>query len=172
VKALYLPYSKCFVEVVYFSAHSIFGSFLSCPDLNQDQHYIFNDDNNPDCNPFAKPKTAVISDINTGLSYSRTYDQLIKNKKDMLLPCILAIDKTTCDIGGGGRLSLEPIVVSYGLMRHDVRKTPLAMRVLGFINTSPIHHRNSEPSDRPVPTGTEPLPRSYATKTCWVLHGV
>lgn len=164
VKELYLPYSKCFVEVVYFSAHSIFGSFLSCPDLNQDQHYIFNDDNDPNCNPFAKPKTAVISDINTGLSYSRTYDQLIKNEEDMLLPCILAIDKTTCDIGGGGRLSLEPIVVSYGLMKHDVRKTPLAMRVLGFINTSPIHHRNSAPSDRPVPTGTEPLPRNYATK--------
>ena len=29
VKELYLPYSECFVEVVYFSAHSIFGSFLS-----------------------------------------------------------------------------------------------------------------------------------------------
>jgi hypothetical protein len=55
VKELYLPYSKCFVEVVYFSAHSIFRSFLSCPDLNRAQNYTFNDDNEPDCNPFAKP---------------------------------------------------------------------------------------------------------------------
>ena len=165
VKELYLPYSKCFVEVVYFSAHSIFRSFLSCPDLNQDQNYIFNDDNDPDCNPFAKPNSAVISDINTGMSYLKTYDQLVKNEeKDMLLPCILAIDKTTCDIGGGGRLSLEPIVLSYGLMKHDVRKTPLPMRVLGFINTSPILQRNSAPNDRTVPTGTEPLPRGCATK--------
>jgi hypothetical protein len=53
VKHLYLPYSKCFVEVVYFNAHSIFGSFLSCTELNQDQNYIFNDDNNPHCSPFA-----------------------------------------------------------------------------------------------------------------------
>jgi hypothetical protein len=51
VKQLYLPYSKCFVEVVYFGAHSIFRSFLSCTNLNQDQSYIFNDDNDPDLQP-------------------------------------------------------------------------------------------------------------------------
>ena len=151
VKELYLPYSKRFVEVVYFSAHAVFGSFLSCCELNQDQNDIFNDENDPDCNPFAKPNGAMISDINTGRCYRRSYDQLVKNPEDMLLACILAIDKTTCDIGGGGRLSLEPIVVSYGLMKHDIRKTPLAMRVLGFINTSPIHQRNSAPTNRPAP---------------------
>ena len=63
VKQLYLPFSKCFVEVVYFSAHSTFCSFLSCTDLNQDQNYIFNDDNDPDCNPFLKPNGSVIPDI-------------------------------------------------------------------------------------------------------------
>ena len=164
MKELYLPYSKRFVEVVYFSAHAVFGSFLSCSELNQDQNYIFNDKDDPVCNPFEKPNGAVISDINTGRCYLRTYDQLVKNPEDMLLPCILAIDKTTCDIGGGGRLSLEPIVVSYGLMKHGIRKTPLAMRVLGFINTSPIHQRNSAPTNRPVPVGTEPLPSSYNTR--------
>jgi hypothetical protein len=42
VNELYLPYSKCFVKVVYyFSAHSIIRSFLFNPDLNQDQNYIF-----------------------------------------------------------------------------------------------------------------------------------
>ena len=171
VKQLYLPYSKCFVEVVYFSAHSIFGSFLSCPDLNQDQNYIFNDDNDPACNPFAKPNGAVISDINTGAAYLRTYDALIKNvEEDMLLPCILAMDKTTCDIGGGGRLSLEPIVVSYGLMKHDVRKTPLAMRVLGFINTSAIQMRGDEPLNAPIPgTGLSRSPLVRDSRSCeWV----
>ena len=85
VKQLYLSYSKCFVEVVYFSAHSIFGLFLSCTELNQDQNYIFNDDNDPDCNPFAKPNGAVISDINTGAANLRTYDALIKNVEDDML---------------------------------------------------------------------------------------
>ena len=178
VKELYLPYSKCFVEVVYFSAHSIFGSFLSCTELNQDQNYIFNDDNNPDCNPFAKPNGAVISDINTGAAYLKTYEALIKNvEEDMLLPCILAIDKTTCDVGGGGRLSLEPIVVSYGLMKHDVRKTPLAMRVLGFINTSPILLRDCAPLNVPTPgsgLSRVPLERNYqsqsVTDAAWRLN--
>lgn len=98
VKALCLPYSKYFVEVVYFGAHSVFGIF-SCPQLNLDQNYIFNNDDNPDCNPFAKPNGAVISDVNSGRSYLRTYALLIKEpNQDMLLPCILvAIDKTTCD---------------------------------------------------------------------------
>ena len=86
VKELYLPYSKCFVEVVYFSAHSIFGSFLSCPDLNQDQNYIFNDDNDPDCNPLAKPNSAVISDINSGMSYLKTWEKLIKNDRRRYAP--------------------------------------------------------------------------------------
>jgi hypothetical protein len=100
-----------FVEVVYLSAHSIFRSFISCPDLNQDQN--INDDNDPDCNPFAKSNSEVIFDINTGMLYLKTHDQIVKNEEeDMLLPCILAIDKTTCDIGGGGRLSREPMALS------------------------------------------------------------
>ena len=138
VTQLCLPYSKCFVEVVYFSAHSVFRSYLSCTDLNQDQNYLFNDDNDPDCTPFAKPNGSVISDINTGAAYLKTYDALIKNVEEdmLLLPCTLAKDKTTCNVGGGGRFLLEPIVISYGLMKHDMRKTPLARRVLGIINTS------------------------------------
>ena len=152
VQQMYLPCLKCFVEVVYFCAHSIFRSFLLCtPDLNQDQNYIFNDDNDPDCNPFAKPNGSVISDINTGAAYLKTYDALIKKvEEDMLLPCTLAIDKTTCNVGGGGRLLLEPIVISYGLMKHDVHKTPLEMRVLGFINTSPILLQGCEPLNAPT----------------------
>ena len=84
------------MEVVYFSAHSIFRSFLLCTDLNKDKNYIFNDDNDPDCNPLAKPNGSVISDINTSAAYLKTYDALIKNvEEDMLLLCTLAIDKPT-----------------------------------------------------------------------------
>ena len=150
VKQLYLPYLNCFVEVVYFSAHSIFGSFLLCTALNQDQNYSFND-NDLDCSPFSMPNCFVISDTNTGLAFLKMCDALIKNvEEDMLLPCTLAIDKTTCNFAGGGCLLLEPIVISYGLMKHDVRKTPLAMRVLGFINTSPILLRGCEPLNAPT----------------------
>lgn len=115
VKHLYLPYSNCTVDVVYFNAHAVFNSFLSCPDLNRDENYIFHDPEKPDVDPFARPSGLVLGDINSGRSYLKTYDLLVKKAEDMLLPCVLAIDKTTCDIGGGGKLSLEPIVISYGL---------------------------------------------------------
>ena len=49
-------------------------------------------------------------------------------------------------------------------MKHYVCKMPLATRVLGFINISPILLGNSAPNDCTVPTGTEPLPRGCATK--------
>ncbi|KAI2508819.1 hypothetical protein MHU86_5553 [Fragilaria crotonensis] len=127
VKHLYLPYSNCTVDVVYFNAHAVFNSFLSCPDLNRDENYIFHNPEKPDVDPFARPLGLVLGDINSGRSYLKTYDLLVKKAEDMLLPCVLAIDKTTCDIGGGGKLSLEPIVISYGLMKHNVRKTPAAM---------------------------------------------
>jgi hypothetical protein len=52
------------------------------------------------CNLFAKPNGSVISDINTGAAYLKTYDALIKNvEEDMPLPCTLAIDKTKCNVG-------------------------------------------------------------------------
>ncbi|KAI2491591.1 hypothetical protein MHU86_22963 [Fragilaria crotonensis] len=170
VKELYLPYSNCHIEVVYFSAHAVFSSLLSCPDLNQDENYIFHDPNNHHLDPFAKPSGSVLGDINTGMSYLKTYDKLIKNPEDMLLPCTLAIDKTTCDIGGGGRLSLEPIVLSYGLMKHDIRKTPAAMRVLGFINTTPVKERDSSPG---VPKANTPLPivsSSLVSDACYRVN--
>ncbi|KAI2511579.1 hypothetical protein MHU86_2833 [Fragilaria crotonensis] len=145
LKQLYLPYSNCYVDVVYFSAHAVFNSLLSCAELNRDKNYIFHDPDNLDVNPFERPSGSVLGDINTGRSYLKTYDLLIKKPEDMLLPCVFAIDKTTCDIGGGGKLSLEPIVISYGLMAHDICKTSAAMRVLGFINTTPVKERAFQP---------------------------
>ena len=170
LKQLYLPYSNCHVDVVYFSAHAVFNSFLSCAELNRDKNYIFHDPDNPDVNPFARPCGSVLGDINTGKSYLKTYDLLIKKPEDMLLPCVFAIDKTTCDIGGGGKLSLEPIVVSYGLMAHDIRKTPAAMRVLGFINTTPVKERAFQPGEvRP----NTPLPivgPPHVSEACYRLN--
>ena len=43
----------------------------------------------------------------------------------MLLPSILAMDKT--HLGLAGRLQMEPITISHGLMKHSVRSQPIAM---------------------------------------------
>ena len=77
VKELYLPIPS----VLWKLCTSVHAPSLA-------HFYIFNDKNDPECNPFAKPKGAVISDINTGRCYLRTYDQLVKNPEDMLRPCI------------------------------------------------------------------------------------
>ena len=175
-KDLYLPYSKTTIKVIYFDAKAVFQSLLTCPELNVDKNYIFHDPKNPLCNPFAKPLGDMLGDINTGSSYLKTYDKLVKNANDMLLACILAIDKTTCDTGGSGRLTVEPIMISYaGLMKHSIRKLPYAMRVLGFVCTeSTSHHLPGPPSAKtPLPGAdyTPPLPYlSGVSDAAWHLN--
>ena len=87
--------------------------------------------------PFAKPcVTSDIGGINTGHCYNKTYETLVKRKGvvDMILPSILAIDKTQVDTYG--RLQMEPITIFHGLLKHSARSKPTAMRILGYINHS------------------------------------
>ncbi len=98
----------------------MFQSLLIYPELNVNEKFIFHDANKAQSNPFAKPLGDMLGDINTGSSYLKTYDQLVKNANDMLLACILAIDKTTCDTGGSGCLTVESIMILYGLMKHSI----------------------------------------------------
>jgi hypothetical protein len=57
---------------------------------------------------------------------------------DLILPCVMAMDKTHIDMAG--RLQMEPITLSHGLLKHVVRRLPIAMRILGYINPStPLH---------------------------------
>ena len=50
----------------------------------------------------------------------------------MLLPCIMAMDKTHIDMAK--RLQMEPITISHGLVNHMTRRLPSAMPILGYIN--------------------------------------
>lgn len=149
---LYLPFTKGTIEVIYFDIKEVLKSLLTCPGINKDENYIFHDAVNPDtCNPFAKPDGSLISEINTGRSYLKTYDDLIKDPtKDMLLPCVFAIDKTHCD--SSSRLQMEPLTISLGIFKHDIRKEPAAVRILGLINLGPAHKRTAaDPLISPIP---------------------
>jgi hypothetical protein len=135
-KKLYLPYTQRTVSMIFFDASEVFASLLSCPTLNQDENYFF------DCakDPFVAPQTTSdVGDIHTGRCYRKTYEALIKKfGVDMLLPCIMAMDKTHIDMAG--RLQMEPITISHGLLNHVVRRLPIAMRILGYINHSTPAH--------------------------------
>jgi hypothetical protein len=149
---LYLPFTKGTIEVIYFDVKEVLKSLLTCPGINKDENYVFHDVANPDtCDPFAKPDGSFISEINTGRSYLKTYDDLIKDPtKDMLLPCVFAIDKTHCD--SSSRLQMEPLTISLGIFKHDIRKEPTAVRILGLINLGPAHKRTAaDPLISPTP---------------------
>jgi len=132
-KSLYLPFTKRYVSIIYFDVREVLASLLMCPTLNQDCNFLFSDDDDPFAGP---PDTNILGDINTGQCYRKTYEKYVKNPQlDMILPCILAMDKTNIDTFG--RLKMEPITISHGLLKHSVRSTPAAMRILGFINHTP-----------------------------------
>ena len=136
-KHLYLPYSQRTVSMVFFDASEVFASLLLCPTLNKDENYLFDDAKDP----FVAPSRTLshVGDINTGRCYRKTYDALIKEiGVDMLLPSVMAMDKTHIDMAG--RLQMEPITLSHGLLKHVVRRLPIAMRILGYINHSTTPH--------------------------------
>ncbi len=157
-KQLYLPYSKRTVSMVYFDASAVFASLLSCPTLNQDEYFLFHDQKDP----FAEPsKSADVGDINTGRCYRKTYDALVKKVGvDIILPTILAMDKTHIDLAG--HLQMEPITMSHGLLKHSMRSKPIAMRILGYINHSSPAHIPPQSSDKKTTTNSNapngPLP--------------
>ena len=140
-KQCFLPIAKRHVNMVYFDASAVFASLLSCPVLNQDHKYM-----SPNgMSPFAVgvPTDSCgrnyVGEINTGRIYRATYAELVKDPdRDMLLPCILGMDKTHVDTSS--RLYMEPITVSHGLLKQEFRSLPSAMRILGYINLEPVHY--------------------------------
>ena len=180
-KLLYLPYTQRTVSMIYFNASEVFASLLSCSTLNQDANYFFDEAKDP----FVAPHTSSdVGDIHTGRCYRKTYQALIKMPgMDMLLPCVMAMDKTHIDMAG--RLQMEPLTISHGLLNHDVRRLPSAMRILGYINHSTPTHLPTDseidlnfnaPTNLPkgVALVKDPLPRpddvSWATLSLNETH--
>jgi hypothetical protein len=46
-KQLYLPYSQRTLSIVFFDASEVFTLLLSCPTLNKDECFLFDDAKNP-----------------------------------------------------------------------------------------------------------------------------
>ncbi|KAI2506334.1 hypothetical protein MHU86_8062 [Fragilaria crotonensis] len=152
-KLFYLPYSRRTVPMIYFDAREVFASLLSCPLLNRDENYLFD---SPEKDPFiGPPKSSMIGDINTGQCYRKTYEALVKNPDvDMILPTIVAMDKTQVDTYG--RLQMEPLTISHGLLKHSVRSKHTAMRILGYVcHSSPAHQTKMQGG---VPDTVTPRP--------------
>ena len=76
--------------MIYFNASQVFASLLSCPLLNRDENFLFQEHSDP----FVVPsRSGDIGDIKTGRCYQKMYEALMKNRGvDMILPAIFAMD--------------------------------------------------------------------------------
>jgi hypothetical protein len=101
--------------MVYFDASQVFASLLSCPLLNCDEIFF-----HEHRDPFVvTSRSGDIGNINNGRCYLETHKVLVKNSGvDMILPTIFAMDKTQVDTYG--RMQMEPMTMSHGLLKHDV----------------------------------------------------
>jgi hypothetical protein len=55
---------------------------------------------------------------------------------------------------------MEPLTISHGLLKHKIRKEPAAVRILGYINLSPVHICHDPPTTNPPPHScSEHLPK-------------
>ncbi len=78
-------------------------------------------------------RASVIGDIYSGRCYRETYKKLVKKpQSDMILPCVLAMDKMHIDLPG--RLQMEPASIFHGLLKHKFFRLPIAMQILGYID--------------------------------------
>jgi hypothetical protein len=68
-KKLNLPYTQRTVSMIYFDASKVFALLLSCPTLNQDANYFFDDAKDP----FVAPQASSdIGDIHTSCCFRKT----------------------------------------------------------------------------------------------------
>jgi hypothetical protein len=126
--------------MVYFDASQVFASLLLCPLLNRKKNFFFHAHKDH----FVEPsKSSDIGDINTGCCYRRTYKELVKKKgNDIVLPTVIAMVKTQVDTYGW--MQMEPMTISHGLLKHDVRLQHSAMQILGYICRFAAHKPTSK----------------------------
>ncbi len=174
-KSLYLLYARRVVPMIYFDAREVFASLQNCPLLNHNK-YLFDSSTKE---PFVGPTSSTtVGDINTGRCYRETHEALVKKQGiDMILPSIMAMDKTQVDTYG--RLQLEPLTMSYGLLKHSVRSKHMAMRILGYICHSPAHQPNFKggvvdvsepPTDLPPDTVIGRIPLKPIPNVTWSTY--
>ena len=125
-----LPQAKVKVQIVIHDFKEQFYSLLTDPDVMKEENLLIRLDN-----PFCPPETNLaetLRDINDGQVYKKAYQIYVKHPhRDVLCPIILFIDKTHVD--AKGRLCLEPVSFTLGILKKEVRNLPYAWRPLGYV---------------------------------------
>ena len=127
-KKICLPYSKTSVEVVHYDAKDIMIRMLTDPRIKDTDYLFFGN------NPYEPPPDNLnyVQDLNTGLSYTETYKELItKPGKQVLLPVLFYID--AANTGQMSDLPITALTMSLGIFNRKARNQPHFWHILGYV---------------------------------------
>ena len=103
---------------------------LSDPELMKESNLLIDPKN-----PFQKPKLGgndgFLGEINTGSVFVDAYNRMCTHEKDLLVPILLGMDKSHCDVKG--KLTLEPLMWTLGIFNLETRRKPQAWCRLGHM---------------------------------------
>ena len=128
ITKMVLPHSKSVIDLVYHDFDQQLKSLLTDPRIEDDDYLFFDND------PFSPPpcEFTTISDINTGLSYRESYDQLVTDPgKQVLLPIIMHMDAAVT--GQFDSLPIEALKFTLGIFKATTRDKVYAWRNLGYV---------------------------------------
>lgn len=161
------------VMVTTIDAHSCVMSLLNDRDLMRACNLNFFDDEHSN-NIFSSPKISALEleeafnlesvdgslppshlddyefvDIFSGTEVRKVYNYQVKmNGKEMIVPVIVFIDKTHID--KHGRACQEPVCITLGIFKKEVREQPYAWRSIGYIPNQAMHVTAKKPSGKSI----------------------
>ena len=126
-KKVWLLYSKSVVSIPYCEAKDCILSLLTDPRIH-DENYLFFDND-----PLAPPpeERLYVEDLNSGDAYRASFEKMIKEKGEVLLPVPLYIDSAVT--GQFSSLPITALKLSLGIWDRETRDEPWAWREMGFI---------------------------------------
>ena len=127
IKRVKLPHSKAVVPVVYTDVADCIVSLLTDPRF-EDSDYLFHGDN-----PLAPPPDSIdyVADLNTGDAYLSTYEDLVTEANQAILPTPLYIDGAVT--GQFSELPITALKITLGIFKREVRDREHAWRIVGYV---------------------------------------
>lgn len=124
------------VDVIVFNTRNMILDLLNDKDIfGSEENLVVNEDN-----PFLpyQNRTGVCKELMDGTWYRDTVARMksyepdpFKEEVEFILPLILYVDKTGTTMNQ--RYPLEPMIMTLGIIKKEIRNHPRAWRLLGFI---------------------------------------
>ena len=158
-----LPISGVSVKVPCFDAGAMFRDLLTEPQIKEEDYLFFGDD------PTAPPpeEWLELRDINSGLAYRETYNQLIRpnprtksGRFKVLIPVLGYQDATVT--GSMSALSIEFLKFTFGIFNSKAREKNFTWRTLGAF---PEYETRLSKAARAIHTSSHTSAKSYFTDT-------